>query len=159
MSWYQTQLITDVGPHWLFYRFSLSRQCLYPELINLTEHIIYDSCCLAKQEAASNPLFEGIGMCVDPWNFTNKHKNTDTCCCINYNAVDYPKLLTNDSKWHFSTLIAEQINVWLGGYYSICKEMLPLKYDFFLDKMVRLHIIQVEEHLHVTGQYPHNSVI
>jgi hypothetical protein len=42
------------------------------------EHIIYDSCCIAKQQAANNPWFDNIGMCVDPWHYTNKHKNTDT---------------------------------------------------------------------------------
>jgi len=120
------------------------------------EHIIYDSCCVAKQQAASNPWFDGIGMCVDPWHFTNKHKNTDTYCQINCNAADYPELLTDDGKLYFNTSIAEQINVWLGGYYSICKEMLPVKYDFFLDEMIRLRNIQLVEHLRATGQYPHH---
>jgi hypothetical protein len=49
--------------------------------------------------------------------------------------------------------------VWLGGYYSICKEMLPAKYDFFLDEMIRLRNIQLVGHLRVTGQHPHNSVL
>jgi hypothetical protein len=40
--------------------------------------------------------------------------------------------------------------------YSICKEILPVKYDFFLDEMIRLHNIQLVEHLRATGQYPHN---
>jgi hypothetical protein len=75
------------------------------------EHIIYDSCCIAKQQAVNIPWFDGVGMCIDPWHFTNKHKNTDTFCRINCNPADYPELLTDDGKWYFNTLIAEQINV------------------------------------------------
>jgi hypothetical protein len=43
-----------------------------------------------------------------------------------------------DGKWFFNTSIAEQTNIWLGAYHSMCREMLPAKYNFFLDEMVRL---------------------
>ena len=33
--------------------------------------------------------------------------------------------------------MAEQTNAWLGRYHTMCREMLPAKYDFFLDEMVR----------------------
>ena len=41
--------------------------------------------------------------------------------------------------WWFNTSIAEQVNVWLGGYHVICREMLVVKYNFFLDEMIHLH--------------------
>lgn len=40
--------------------------------------------------------------------------------------------------WWFNTSIAEQVNVWLGGYHAICREMLVVKYNFFLDEMIHL---------------------
>jgi hypothetical protein len=33
-------------------------------------------------------------------------------------------------------LIAEQTNVWLGGFHSICREMQGIMYDFFVDQMI-----------------------
>ncbi|KAF8222056.1 hypothetical protein L208DRAFT_1324528, partial [Tricholoma matsutake] len=37
---------------------------------------------------------------------------------------------------YFNLLIAEQTNVWLGGYHSICCKMVIDKYHFFLDEMI-----------------------
>jgi hypothetical protein len=106
---------------------------LYPELANLSTSFT-TAVALPNSRQQAIPGLK-VSACVS---IHNKHKNTDTYCRINCNAADYPELLTDDGKWYFNTSIAEQINVWLGGYYSICKEMLPVKYDFFLDKMVRL---------------------
>ena len=72
-------------------------------------------------------------------------------------AQDYPELLTADGKWFFNTSIAEQINVWLGGYHSICHKMLPVKYDFFLDEMIRLQNVELIKHLHATGKNPEHA--
>lgn len=118
------------------------------------DHIIYDSCCLAKQQAQSNAWFSDIGMCVDPWHLETKHKKTHEYCRINCNPKDYPELLTDDGKWFFNTSIAEQLNVWLGGFNSICREMLPVKYNFFLDEMIRLRNVLIIDHLRETGQEP-----
>ena len=158
MFWYVYHLSPEQNPSIVPEQILIEKAMSVPRA-RKPEHIIYDSCCIAKQQAANNPWFDNIGMCVDPWHYTNKHKNTDTYCRINCNAADYPELLTDDGKWYFNTSIAEQINVWLGGYYSICKEMLPAKYDFFLDEMIRLRNIQLVGHLRATGQYPHNSVL
>jgi len=59
------------------------------------DHIIYDSCCLVKQQAKANPWFMNIGMCVDPWHLENKHKTTHDYCRINCDPKDYPEL-----DWH-----------------------------------------------------------
>jgi len=55
----------------------------------------------------------------------------------------YPELMDALTAWFFNTSIAEQTNAWLGGYHSMCREMLPAKYDFFLDEMIRLRNIEV----------------
>jgi hypothetical protein len=65
----------------------------------------------------------------------------------------YPELMTEEGKWFFNTSIAEQTNVW-GGYHSICWEMLPVKYDFFLDEMIRLRNIEVVKSLEAAGHHP-----
>jgi len=90
------------------------------------EHIMYNSCCLAWQQAENIPWFDGIGMCVDPWHFENKHKNTHEYCRIHCNVQDYPELLTEDGKWYFNTSIAEQVKCVAWGYHAICREMLPV---------------------------------
>ena len=103
------------------------------------EHVvIYDSNCAAKQQvmASKDPFFETVGMCVDVWHFLNKHKVSHIFCQQHCNPAMYPELMNEQGGWFFNTLVAEQTNVWLGGYHSICCEMLPMKFDFFLDKMI-----------------------
>jgi hypothetical protein len=98
-----------------------------------------------------------MGMCVDVFHFKNKHKVDHEFCQKNCNPAMYPELMTDDGKWFFNTSIAEQINVWLGGYHSMCREMLPLKYDFFLDEMIRLHNVRVVAELEAAGHLPHHA--
>ena len=107
------------------------------------EHLIYDTNCDAKQQVMANPgywaWFQDVGMCVDVWHFLHKHKASHTFCQEHCNPADYPEMMTPDGKkWYFNTSIAEQTNVWLGGYHSILREMSAVKYNFFLDEMIRL---------------------
>jgi hypothetical protein len=67
----------------------------------------------------------------------------------------YPELQDDDGNWFFNTSVAEQTNAWLGGYSSIIREMLPDKYDFFLDEMIRLHNAEVLQRLEKEGHCPH----
>jgi len=60
------------------------------------------------------------------------------------------------SGWFFNTSVAEQTNAWLGGYHSMCREMLPAKFDFFLDEMIRLRNIEIIRSLQENGHHPRN---
>lgn len=75
-------------------------------------------------------------MCVDAFHLRTKHKASDTFCRTRCDPKHYPELIKSDGAWYFNTSIAEQTNVWMGGYHAIVREMLPTKYNFFLDEMV-----------------------
>lgn len=105
-------------------------------------HIFYDSNCLARQQAESNPWFQDIGMYVDVWHFKNKHKESHEYCQRYCNPVNAPELLDEDGKWYFNSSAAEQHNAWFGRYLPICRDMLPEKYDFFFDEMCRLRNVE-----------------
>ncbi|KAJ3500906.1 hypothetical protein NMY22_g19105 [Coprinellus aureogranulatus] len=128
------------------------------------QHVFYDSNCDAHRQSRKDPWFNpphktdddpGVGMCVDVWHFKNKHKVSHEYCQKNCNPAQYPELMDDDGSWFFNTSIAEQINAWLGGFHSICREMLPARYEFFLDEMMRLHNIRVIRRLAEAGHYPH----
>lgn len=123
------------------------------------EHLIYDTNCDARQQAESrgDPFFKDMGMCVDVWHFLNKHQVTHGYCQEHCNPADYPELMGPDGKWFFNTSIAEQINVWLGGFHAICREMLPIKYNFFLDEMIRLRNEIVVAQLQASGHQPRHA--
>lgn len=124
------------------------------------EHLIYDSNCQAKQQAlaSGDPWFENVGMCVDVWHFINKHKTRDTFCQDNCNPADYPELMDSDGKsWFFNTSVAEQTNAWIGGYRPICREMIPVKYNFFLDEMIRLRNEITVTRLEAQGHRPRHA--
>ncbi|KAG2340478.1 hypothetical protein BDR05DRAFT_1034938 [Suillus weaverae] len=98
------------------------------------QHMIYDSNCNALREVESRNItfFEGMGMCVDAFHHKTKHKASDVFCRERCDMKAYPELLDGDRKYYFNSSIAEQINVWFGGFHNICREMTPVKYDFFL---------------------------
>ena len=93
-------------------------------------------------------------MCVNVWHFLNKHKVMHEFCQLNCNPVMYPELQDDDGNWFFNMSVAEKTNTWLGEYNSIIWEMLPDKYDFFLDEMIRLRNIEVLQRLEKEGQCP-----
>jgi hypothetical protein len=62
----------------------------------------------------------------------------------------------NKKGWRFNSSIAEQTNVWLGGYHAICREMTVDKYNFFLDEMIMRRNEDTVQRLLETGNEPHN---
>lgn len=131
------------------------------------QHVFYDSNCDAHQQSRKDPWFNpipktddnpGVGMSVDVWHFKNKHKLSHTYCQKNCNPAQYSELMDDSNNWFFNTSVAEQVNAWLGGYHSICREMLPARYEFFLDEMMRLRNIEVIKRLTEAGEYPHEIV-
>jgi hypothetical protein len=98
--------------------------------------IIFDNNCIFGKMIKDNLIFKNVGLLVDVFHFTSKHTLSDTFCQENCNPHAYPELLRDDGGWYFNSSIAEQTNVWLGGYHSMCCEMLVDKYNFFLDEMI-----------------------
>ncbi|EIW86234.1 hypothetical protein CONPUDRAFT_148327 [Coniophora puteana RWD-64-598 SS2] len=119
------------------------------------EHWIYDTACEAKKQAMKDPWWDQVGMSVDVFHFRNKHKTTDEFCQRFCNPADFPELQSGDgSGWWFNTSIAEQVNVWLGSFHAIVREMRPTRYNFFLDEMVRLRNVDVLASLERKGLCP-----
>ncbi|KAF6744848.1 hypothetical protein DFP72DRAFT_1176610, partial [Ephemerocybe angulata] len=123
----------------------------------MPEHIFYDTNCILAKAVADDPAFEGVKLTVDVFHFRSKHKETDEFCQKNCNPAAHEELLGEGSKaWFFNSSIAEQTNVWFGGYHSICREMSQLRYDFFLDEMIRRRNAQTLERLRAKGSNPRN---
>ncbi|KAF8182922.1 hypothetical protein BJ912DRAFT_1023308 [Pholiota molesta] len=100
-------------------------------------HIFFDNNCMLAKHTKGDPFFKNIGLTVDVFHFNCKHSIKDTFCQSNCNPVIYPELLgTNGKAWYFNSSIAEQTNVWLGGFHSILREMGVDRYNFFLDQMI-----------------------
>jgi len=81
--------------------------------------------------------FDGCAMPVDIFHFKSKHKEGDIWCGSKCNAYLWPELRTADGGWRFNSSIAEQTNVWIGGYQSMVREMQVDRYQFFLDEMIK----------------------
>lgn len=83
-------------------------------------HIFFDNNCHLSKVVRNDPYFKDIGLSVDVFHFTCKHLVTDTWCQQNCNPWMFEDLKKPDGGWFFNSSIAEQTNVWLGGYHSIC---------------------------------------
>jgi hypothetical protein len=121
------------------------------------DHIFFDNNCTLAKMVKDDPFFEDIGLTVDVFHFKSKHSETDTFCQEHCNPAAYPELISEDGKgWYFNSSIAEQTNVWLGGYHSICREMLMDKYIFFLDEMILRRNRMIRKKLIIEGKGPNN---
>ncbi|PBK95017.1 hypothetical protein ARMGADRAFT_1045269 [Armillaria gallica] len=102
-----------------------------------------------------DPDFKNVGLAVDVFHFSCKHSESDTFCQQHCNPIAYPELHGEDGKgWWFNTSIAEQTNVWVGGFHSICREMCADHYNFFLDQMIIMCNKITHERLEKKGCYP-----
>ncbi len=98
----------------------------------------YDTNCKLYQYSAANngTIHLKMGLPVDVFHWKTKHKKTDIECQVHCNPYNFPELLTEDGQWAFNSSIAEQTNMWLGGFSSIVREMGVDKYNFLLDELV-----------------------
>jgi hypothetical protein len=100
-------------------------------------HIFFDNNCTLVKMVKDDPFFNNIGLSVNIFHFKSKHSVMDTFCQSHCNPAAFPELEEEQGKaWFFNSSIAEQANVWLDSYHSICHEMLVDKYNFFLDEMI-----------------------
>ncbi|KAF7378197.1 hypothetical protein MSAN_00244300 [Mycena sanguinolenta] len=124
---------------------------------SMPDIVIYDNnCTLYKYLVRNNiPLYESIGFPVDVFHWTCKHAKESIECSYHCNPTLFPELLGTDGKaWFFNSSIAEQTNVWLGGYHSILREMGSDRYDFFLDEMVMRKNRLTKTKLEAAGALP-----
>ena len=95
------------------------------------------------------------GFPVDVFHFENKHSELHEFCQNECNPHHFPELRgQGDQEWFFNTSIAEQTNVWLGGFSSVVREMRVEKYEFFLDQMILMRNALLKRRLARNGLQP-----
>jgi len=123
----------------------------------MPNHIFFDNNCQLAKLVKNDPDFTNVGLSVDVFHFKSKHKLMDTFCQENCNPAKFPELTGLGNKgWYFNSSIAKQTNVWLGGYHSMCREMLVDKYNFFLDEMILCCNHMTYRKLQLSGDKPQN---
>ncbi|TFK77752.1 hypothetical protein K466DRAFT_508146, partial [Polyporus arcularius HHB13444] len=117
----------------------------------------YDSACglYDHSRASGDTLYLEMGLPVDVFHWKCKHKKSTTTCSVHCNPYNYPELICIDGKtWYFNSSIAEQTNVWFGGYHAIIREMGSVMFDFFLDEMILQKNILTRQKLEAEGCLP-----
>ncbi|EGG05668.1 uncharacterized protein MELLADRAFT_87890 [Melampsora larici-populina 98AG31] len=100
----------------------------YNNACRLTEHIY------TGQSDPSN--FKGTVIPVDPFHHRS-HAESDQFCKMFTDPKLFPDI-QEDGRWIFNASAAELTNIWYGGFASMCRNMLSLIYNFFLEEMVYL---------------------
>jgi hypothetical protein len=104
-----------------------------------------------------DPFFAEIVLTFDVFHWSCKHSTQDVFCQQYCNPYRYPELQTDDgSGWYFNSSVAEQTNVWVGGYHAICREMGVDRFNFFLDEMILRRNEDVRVKLKRENKNPHN---
>jgi len=69
------------------------------------------------------------------------------------NPASFPELI-KDGKWRVNTSVCEQTNAWFGGYQAIVQGMEAVRYNFFLDEMIKRRNRYVLSELEKKGHGP-----
>ncbi|KAF8064136.1 hypothetical protein FPV67DRAFT_1671883 [Lyophyllum atratum] len=123
---------------------------------HMPNHIFFDNNCQLKRHVQNtkDPAFVDVGLTVDVFHFTCKHSEKDTFCQTHCNPAGFNELKTEDGSWYFNSSIAEQTNVWIGGFHAIVREMLPTRFNFYLDQMILLRNEMTVVKLRKDGRTP-----
>ena len=106
---------------------------------SMPRYVFYDNNCTLYKYCNARPgedLHKRVGLPVDVFHWTSKHKKSDVTCSVHCNPNNFPELLRDGNTFYFNSSCAEQTNVWFGGYHAIVREMGATKYEFFLDEMI-----------------------
>jgi hypothetical protein len=96
------------------------------------KHIFFDNNCTLKRMVHDDEFFADIGLTVDMFHWSCKHSTRDTFCQQHCNLYHYPELLNDDRlSWYFNLSIAEQTNVWFGGYTLFVRRWVSTNSTFF----------------------------
>ena len=80
-----------------------------------------------------------MGFPVDVFHAVKKHGAEDGYCQDHCNPAGFSELLNDDGEWIFNSSVCEQINVWIGKFLPIVREMSEVHFNFFLDEMISIH--------------------
>ncbi|KZV90926.1 hypothetical protein EXIGLDRAFT_592899, partial [Exidia glandulosa HHB12029] len=121
-----------------------------------------DNCHLWKylnalpQDSPIREFFKRIGLPVDVFHFSSKHKEGDLVCQTHCNPANFPDLVNQaDGSWTYNSSAAEQANRWLNKFKGIVREMNALSFNFFLDEMIMLRNEFTVQGLKDKGTMPH----
>ncbi|KAG6914438.1 hypothetical protein DXG01_017244 [Tephrocybe rancida] len=111
----------------------------YPKPEDLPSVIFYDNNCHLQSHLLTQKdhFFDHVLLPVDVFHFKSKHKQSDEFCQRECNPAKWKELSDDKGNWVFNSSIAEQVNVWIGGYKSMVRNMVYHRNDFFLDEMIK----------------------
>ncbi|KAI0321281.1 hypothetical protein OF83DRAFT_1168620 [Amylostereum chailletii] len=128
---------------------------VYPTPRSVPQALFYDTACNFQKHTrhVNDHHFDGCAMPVDAFHMKTKHKESDDFCGQYCNPAMFPDLIV-DNRWRFNSSAAEMTNAWFGGYHAIAREMHALRYDFFLDEMIKHRNRMIVEELRRAGANP-----
>ncbi|KDQ05857.1 hypothetical protein BOTBODRAFT_60845 [Botryobasidium botryosum FD-172 SS1] len=111
----------------------------FPTAASMPEYFFYDKNCLLWRyvQRRHQEHWKYTAMPVDVFHHNSKHKASDVDCQLHCNPAGFPEIITPDGHWIFNTSIAEQTNGWFGKYQAIVRDMEVVRFNFFLDEMIK----------------------
>ncbi|KAF8512123.1 hypothetical protein JB92DRAFT_3173596 [Gautieria morchelliformis] len=127
----------------------------FPTRESMPEVFFYDSNCNLLKHIRHTQCrhFDDTAVVVNVFHFKSKHKESNGFCQENCNPALYLELY-EDGEWIFNSSIAEQTNVWFGGFLAIVREMTTVRFNFYLDEMIKRRNRHVVAELERKGHQP-----
>ncbi|KDQ11488.1 hypothetical protein BOTBODRAFT_35366 [Botryobasidium botryosum FD-172 SS1] len=111
----------------------------FPTTQAMPEYFFYDNNCQLWRYVRNRheEHWRYTAMPVDVFHHNAKHKASDIHCQLHCNPAGFPEIITHDGHWVFNTSIAEQTNGWFGKFQAIVRDMEVVRFNFFLDEMIK----------------------
>ncbi|KZT62164.1 hypothetical protein CALCODRAFT_418449, partial [Calocera cornea HHB12733] len=120
---------------------------IFPTLASMPDVLFFDNNCnlrrhLENRAEEVRQHFAHTLLVVDVFHWDRKHKlGRDNYCTTYCNPAAYTELLdqTKRNKWLFNSSACEQANSWLRKFASQTRKMTAVRFEFFLDEVIKAH--------------------
>jgi hypothetical protein len=133
---------------------------VFPTKASMPDVLFYDNNCSLYNFIANRrdieEHFSRTALVVDVFHHRKHHDANDTTCQLHCNPTAFPQLYDEETrKWTFNSSACEQTNAWVNNFHGMVREMLPVRYEFFLDEVIKERNRWLVKELEKKGQRPH----
>ncbi|KZT54970.1 hypothetical protein CALCODRAFT_547130 [Calocera cornea HHB12733] len=137
---------------------------IFPTLSSMPDLLFFDNNCNLRRHLENRAEevrrhFEHTLLVVDAFHWDRKHKlSRDQYCSMHCNPAVYPELCdeTKPNKWLFNSSACEQANAWLRKFAAQTREMTAVRFEFFLDEVIKAHNEHIVLQLRRANHFPHH---
>jgi hypothetical protein len=132
---------------------------VFPTRLSMPEVLFFNNSCMLSAYLVGRPeaaLFQDTALVVDVFHYKSKHTDDNVWCSTHCNPANFPELYDQERRrWTFNLSVCEQTNAWIRKYAGQLREMSAVRFEFFLDEVIKAKNEATVWELERRGPGPH----